>query len=143
MGMLFGSARSSRTSSSLRRRLGLVACGVLSLSSLGFGPLGTSPDPASALAGDPTFAREWRLVEGLHWQITSPPGEAPEITDAREKNRGACGPGMVEVAGKMKRPQSFISKVESGERHIDIVEFLDLCRAIGTSPSTIIDQITR
>ncbi|MBL9025060.1 MAG: SUMF1/EgtB/PvdO family nonheme iron enzyme [Myxococcales bacterium] len=46
--------------------------------------------------------REWRLVDGKHWQIAGPEGEAPEVTDKAEGNRGACGPGMVEVKGQMK-----------------------------------------
>ncbi len=46
---------------------------------------------------------DWRLVQGRHWQIRGPAGELPAVTDAREKNRGACGAGMIEVAGRMKR----------------------------------------
>lgn len=47
-------------------------------------------------------AREWRLVNGRHWQITAPAGEDPLSTDAREGTRGGCEPGMVEVQGKMR-----------------------------------------
>ena len=54
-----------------------------------------------AAAGSAPLAHEWRVVEGRHWQIVSPPGEEPSITDAREGNRGACGEGMIEVRGKM------------------------------------------
>jgi hypothetical protein len=45
---------------------------------------------------------EWRYVLGKHWQIVSPPGEDPAVTDAAEGNRGACPVGMIEVQGKMK-----------------------------------------
>jgi hypothetical protein len=51
-----------------------------------------------ALAGP----HEWRLVDGKHWQILSPPGEDTSVTDEAEKNRGACRPGMIEVQGNMK-----------------------------------------
>lgn len=44
--------------------------------------------------------RTWNHVDGKWWQIASPPGEAPEITDAREGNRGKCGAGMVEIKGE-------------------------------------------
>ncbi|MBX3188884.1 MAG: SUMF1/EgtB/PvdO family nonheme iron enzyme [Labilithrix sp.] len=44
---------------------------------------------------------EWREVGTNHWQIKTPPGEAPETTDAAEKNRGDCPAGMVDVKGKM------------------------------------------
>src|SRR4051812_23570553 len=44
---------------------------------------------------------EWHEVGTNHWQIKTPPGEKPEVTDAAEGNRGACLAGMVEVKGKM------------------------------------------
>jgi sulfatase modifying factor 1 len=65
---------------------------------------GTQPAPSVDLL--PVPGRDWQLVQGRHWQIRGPVGEAPAITDAREKNRGMCAPGMIEVAGKMK--QSFL-----------------------------------
>lgn len=46
--------------------------------------------------------REWRLVDGKHWQIVGPEGEDPNITDRVEGNRGRCAPGMIEVKGQMK-----------------------------------------
>lgn len=36
-----------------------------------------------------------------------------------------------QVAERVGRPQSFVSKVESGERRCDVVELRDLCQAIG------------
>src|SRR5512140_913376 len=57
----------------------------------------------SAEAAKPAPPRyEWRYVRGKHWQIATPPGEDPAATDAAEGNRGACGPGMIEIRGKMK-----------------------------------------
>jgi transcriptional regulator with XRE-family HTH domain len=35
---------------------------------------------------------------------------------------------QVEVANRIRRPQSFVSKVESGERRIDAVELNELAR---------------
>lgn len=52
--------------------------------------------------GDAKLTHEWRSIDGKYWQITSPPGEAPAVTDAREGTRGKCREGMVEVRGKMK-----------------------------------------
>lgn len=37
---------------------------------------------------------------------------------------------QVEVAGRLARPQSFVSKYESGERGLDVVELLDLCSVL-------------
>ncbi|MCL2451148.1 MAG: formylglycine-generating enzyme family protein [Polyangiaceae bacterium] len=62
---------------------------------------GAPSDPPEALA------HEWQSIEGGHWQIVSAdPEEAPEDTDRTENTRGACGAGMVEVAGRMLAPGS-------------------------------------
>ena len=53
-------------------------------------------------APDKKPSRDWREVGTNHWQIVSPPGEAPDVTDAREGTRGACAAGMVEVKGAMR-----------------------------------------
>ena len=39
-----------------------------------------------------------------------------------------AGLTQVEVARKLKRPQSFVSKIESGERRVDVVELSELAR---------------
>ena len=38
------------------------------------------------------------------------------------------------LAKKLGRPQSFIAKYEGGERRIDVVEFIAICRALGADP---------
>jgi sulfatase modifying factor 1 len=63
--------------------------------------LGADNDGADAAQVDGAAPREWRSIHGRHWQIVSPPGEPVEETDRREGNRGACPPGMVDVAGDM------------------------------------------
>ena len=35
-----------------------------------------------------------------------------------------------ELAKRLKKPQSFVAKYEGGERRIDVVEFIALCRAL-------------
>lgn len=49
------------------------------------------------------------------------------LRDARRE----AGLTQVEVAEAFKRPQSFVSKVESGERRIDPVELRDFARLYG------------
>lgn len=46
-----------------------------------------------------------------------------------------------QVAKKLKRPQSFVSKYESGERQLDVVEFVDVCVAIGIVPADVIELL--
>ncbi|MBN8625965.1 MAG: helix-turn-helix transcriptional regulator [Planctomycetes bacterium] len=38
-----------------------------------------------------------------------------------------------DVAKRLKKPQSLISKVESGERRLDVLELRELCIVLGTS----------
>ncbi|HEY8075637.1 MAG TPA: hypothetical protein VIF62_16040, partial [Labilithrix sp.] len=44
----------------------------------------------------------WHEVGKNHWQILTAPGESFDATDAVEKTRGRCRPGMVEIKGKMR-----------------------------------------
>jgi hypothetical protein len=46
-----------------------------------------------------------------------------------------------ELALKISRPQSFVSKYERGERRLDVVEFLEVARAIGVDAIPVIRQL--
>ena len=50
---------------------------------------------------------------------------------------------QIDVAKRLGRPQSFVSKCESGERRIDVVEFLAFCRVIGIDAASVIRQLDR
>jgi transcriptional regulator with XRE-family HTH domain len=45
--------------------------------------------------------------------------------------RTAAALTQEEVARRLSRPQSFVSKYERGERRLDVVEFFDVARAVG------------
>lgn len=47
--------------------------------------------------------------------------------------REDAGFTQVALAKKLKRPQSFVSKYESGERRLDLVELQEICAAVGIS----------
>jgi transcriptional regulator with XRE-family HTH domain len=41
---------------------------------------------------------------------------------------------QVELAKKISKPQSFIAKIERGERRLELIEFIPLIRAMGRDP---------
>ncbi len=48
-----------------------------------------------------------------------------------------------EVAKLLRRPQSFVSKYEKGERRLDVVEFLEVSEAIGFDPGELLKGLRR
>ncbi len=40
---------------------------------------------------------------------------------------------QVDLANRLQRPQSYVSKYESGERRLDLLELKQICCALGTS----------
>jgi ribosome-binding protein aMBF1 (putative translation factor) len=50
---------------------------------------------------------------------------------------------QVELAHQINRPQSFVSKYESGERRLDIVELREVCRALGTKLAKFVDDFEK
>jgi transcriptional regulator with XRE-family HTH domain len=55
----------------------------------------------------------------------------PELKNARLQAKMH----QVDLAKKLKKPQSYISKVESGERNLDVIEFTAYCEALDIEPS--------
>jgi transcriptional regulator with XRE-family HTH domain len=43
-----------------------------------------------------------------------------------------------ELARRMGKPQSFVSKIETGERRIDLIETLSLCESLGVTLEAVI-----
>jgi ribosome-binding protein aMBF1 (putative translation factor) len=57
--------------------------------------------------------------------------------------RAAAGLTQAEVAARMARPQSFVAKCEAGERRLDVIEFMNLCRALGIRAEVVIAKLER
>ncbi len=57
------------------------------------------------------------------------------------ERRKTAGLTQATVAQLLSKPQSFVSKYESGERRLDVVEFLDVAEAIGFSPTDFIQEL--
>lgn len=52
-----------------------------------------------------------------------------------------AGLTQIEVATKLNVPQSYIAKVEQGERKISFIEVLDLCKALGINVNDLISRL--
>lgn len=53
-----------------------------------------------------------------------------KLQNLLKKSRLDAKLSQVELAEKLKRPQSFVSKYESGERRLDIVELREICQVL-------------
>lgn len=47
-----------------------------------------------------------------------------------------------ELAAKLRRTQTFVSKYESGLRRLDVLELLDILKVLDADPHNFIDQIS-
>ena len=55
--------------------------------------------------------------------------------------RVEAGLTQVELAEKLGKPQSYVSKVEQGERRMDFLETIDFCRECEFSPEDLIKKL--
>jgi transcriptional regulator with XRE-family HTH domain len=55
--------------------------------------------------------------------------------------RTDLGLRQVDLAQKLRRPQSFVSKYESGERRLDLLEINEICIALHVSLSEVVARV--
>lgn len=55
------------------------------------------------------------------------------------EKRKAAGLTQEAVAERLGKPQSFVSKYETGERRLDVIEFLDVAKAIGVDACEVVE----
>ena len=60
-----------------------------------------------------------------------------------KRARDAKGLSQAEVAAKLDVPQSYVSKYETGERRLDLVETLDVLDALGEDAAAFIRKFRR
>lgn len=46
-----------------------------------------------------------------------------------------------EVSKRLSRPQSFVAKYEGGERRLDVIEFVKVCKALDIDPLTVLAEL--
>jgi transcriptional regulator with XRE-family HTH domain len=57
------------------------------------------------------------------------------------ETRKSKGVTQQELADRLDRPQSYVAKVETGERRLDVVEFIEWAQCLGCQASRIIEKI--
>jgi len=50
---------------------------------------------------------------------------------------------QAELSARLRRPQSFVSKYERGERRLDVIEFAEVARALGIDPLRFLAKLYR
>lgn len=55
--------------------------------------------------------------------------------------RKEAGITQAELAKKLGRPQSFVSKIESDEWWLDVVEFLQVAKHVGFDPCALMQEL--
>lgn len=71
--------------------------------------------------------------------LNSPPYR--KLRTALASARNVSGKTQAEVAKALRRPQSFVSKYESGERNLDVVEFVAVCRVLGIQAAEVLEAL--
>jgi transcriptional regulator with XRE-family HTH domain len=61
------------------------------------------------------------------------------LTEARIN----AGISQADLAERLGKPQSFVSKFERGERRLDIIEFLDVAAILGLGPAAFLTDLQR
>ena len=57
--------------------------------------------------------------------------------------RVAAGMTQVELASRMGEYQSFVARLESGQRRVDVVEFLKIAEILGFDPAKAVLSLKR
>lgn len=72
---------------------------------------------------------------------TSPPYDV--LRQLLIETRIATGLTQQAVADKLDRRQSFIGKIENGSRNIDVIEFIELARALEIDPTKLLAKVIK
>ena len=63
------------------------------------------------------------------------------LLELLKKIRMEAGLRQIDLARKLRVPQSMISKYEVGERRVDLLELRDICAALGISLADFVEQL--
>ncbi len=57
--------------------------------------------------------------------------------------RNAAGLTQRQLAARLGRSDSFVWKIEAGERRVDVLEFLEIARALRVDPLKLLAEVVR
>jgi len=57
--------------------------------------------------------------------------------------RQGAGLNQIDLAKRLRKPQSYVSKYETGERRLDVLEFITVAQRIGVDPMRILRKLLR
>lgn len=63
------------------------------------------------------------------------------LTSLLKDERKKVGLTQAKLAKKLRRPQSYVSKYERGNRRLDVIEFLEVARVIGFDPHELLQRL--
>jgi len=89
---------------------------------------------------DPLHTPSWRNGGFNQWipNFTREYAVFLEVLINARKRQGLTQQALADLLNK---PQSFVSKYESGERRLDVVEFCQLAKVIGQSPAELLQEM--
>jgi transcriptional regulator with XRE-family HTH domain len=73
--------------------------------------------------------------------IFSAPQE--RLQELLRQTRMDAGLTQEDVARRLKQPQSFVSKYESGERRLDVIELRQICGILGISLAKFVEKFEK
>jgi ribosome-binding protein aMBF1 (putative translation factor) len=59
------------------------------------------------------------------------------LVQAREK----AGMTQRDLAARIKRPHSFVGRMEGGERRVDVIEFIEIAKILGADPRELFGKL--
>jgi transcriptional regulator with XRE-family HTH domain len=69
--------------------------------------------------------------------------EYSEFRELLVRLREESSKTQTEIADVLGLPQSFVSKYETGERRLDVIEFINVCNALGAEPSKVFKSVLK
>jgi transcriptional regulator with XRE-family HTH domain len=65
------------------------------------------------------------------------------LIDLLVKKREAAGMTQADLAARLGEYQSFVARLESGQRRVDVVEFMEIAEAIGFDAAKAISALKK